>query len=74
MKSSFKYLCLPALCLLLAGCGSTGRLLGNITMIPVKAAGSVARAATYKDNPGSRALDGMTYDIESAISHQLSDY
>ncbi|MCK5385265.1 MAG: hypothetical protein KAJ29_06770 [Alphaproteobacteria bacterium] len=73
MRFTAKYLPLLCICLILGGCGATGELLGNITMLPVRAVGTVARAATYKDDPASRAGDIAIYNIEEAISlHQIN--
>jgi len=43
-------------------------MLGNITMIPVRAASSIIRAASYQD--GEQDLSG--FDIEQAVPlHQI---
>jgi|GEM_PF-3615446 len=60
------------MCLTLSSCGATGRLLGNVTMIPVKAAGTVVRAATYQDGTEALPTDISAYGMgESVQLHHL---
>jgi hypothetical protein len=67
MRFSIKYLALFCMCLVLSGCGATGKLLGNVTMLPVRAAGSIVRAASYQDGTGIPATDISIYNMGDAI-------
>ncbi|MFP4097316.1 MAG: hypothetical protein ACLFP8_06985 [Alphaproteobacteria bacterium] len=68
-----RFFCMIAALGCLSGCGAVGTVLGEITVLPIRAVRTVASAATYQDSSHSALDSSVDHMSDASPLHQTDN-